>query len=220
MAQAITAALFHRERTGVAQRIDVAMLDAAVAFNWPDAMYNHSFLDDPPAPFPEYGSMSRLWDAADGQVAIGMMQDVEFVAMAKALGRQDLADDPRFRSMGGRMRNRADWAPEFARELVARRKDALMEGFIREGAVGGKVNSLAEVPGDPQVVHNEILVETANGAIGRVRGARPPARFAASPAVAAGAAPALGEHGRAVLAGLGFDAAEIAAFAADGVLIG
>ena len=220
MAQAITAALFHRERTGMAQRIDVAMLDAAVAFNWPDAMYNHSFVDDPPAPFPEYGALSRLWDAADGQVAIGMMQDVEFVALAKSLGRQDLADDPRFRSMGGRARNRADWAPEIARELAARTKDALMDGFIREGAVGGRVNSLAEVPGDPQVAHNEIIVEIANGAIGRVRGARPPALFAASPAVAAGAAPALGEHGRTVLADLGFDEAEIAAFAADGVLIG
>lgn len=219
MAQAITAALFHRERTGVAQRIDVAMLDAALAFNWPDAMYNHSFMDDPPAAFPEYGTLSRLWAAADGQVAIGMMQDVEFVALAKSLGRQDLADDPRFQSVGGRMKHRADWAPEITREMAARSKDELMAGFIREGAVGGRVNSLAEVPGDPQVVHNEILVETDHGAIGRVRGARPPALFAASPAATAGAAPGLGEHGRAILADLGFTEAEIDGFAADGALI-
>jgi crotonobetainyl-CoA:carnitine CoA-transferase CaiB-like acyl-CoA transferase len=218
MAQAITAALFHRERTGVAQRVDVAMLDAAVAFNWPDAMYNDSFVDDPPPAFPPYGSLSRLWAAADGQVAIGMMQDVEFFALARSLGRQDLADDPRFRSVAGRMKNRADWAPEIARELAARSKDELMAGFIAEGAVGGRVNSISEVADDPQVAHNAIVVETDHGAAGRVRGARPPALFAASPAQSAGPAPQLGEHGRAVLAALGFDTAEIDGFVADGSL--
>jgi crotonobetainyl-CoA:carnitine CoA-transferase CaiB-like acyl-CoA transferase len=220
MAQAITAALFHRERTGVAQRVDVSMLDAALAFNWPDAMYNHSFLDDPPPAFPEYGSLSRLWAAADGQVAIGMMQNVEFIALANALGRADLAADPRLQSVPGRMQHREVWAPEFARELAARSQDELMAGFIREGAVGGRVNSLAQVPDDPQVAHSAIIVETAHGAAGRLRGTRAPARFAASPAQPAGPAPALGEHGRAVLAALGFDLAEIAAFAADGVLVG
>ncbi len=220
MAQAITAALFHRERTGVAQRVDVSMLDAAVAFNWPDAMYNHSFLDDPPPAFPEYGSLSRLWTAADGQVAIGMMQNVEFVALAKSLGRADLADDPRLQSVADRMKHREAWAPEIAREMAARGQDELMAGFIREGAVGGRVNSLAQVPADPQVMHNAILVETDHGAAGRVRGARPPARFGASPASPAGPAPALGEHGREVLEALGFDSSEIDAFAADGALGG
>jgi crotonobetainyl-CoA:carnitine CoA-transferase CaiB-like acyl-CoA transferase len=220
MAQAITAALFHRERTGVAQRVDVSMLDAALAFNWPDAMYNHSFLDDAPPAFPEYGALSRLWAAADGQVAIGMMQNVEFTALANALGRADLADDPRLQSVSGRMQHREVWAPEFARELAARSLEELMVGFIREGAVGGRVNSLADVPADPQVVHNQSLVETAHGAAGRVRGARPPARFAASPARAAGPAPTLGEHGRAVLAALGFDSGDIEGFVADGVLTG
>ena len=101
MAQAITAALFHRERTGQGQRVDVAMLDAALAFNWPEGMYNHSFEDEPPPEFPEYGSLSRLWKAADGQVAIGMMQDIEFVALARAVGLPDLAEDERLRSMSG-----------------------------------------------------------------------------------------------------------------------
>jgi len=220
MAQAITAALLHRERTGVAQRVDVSMLDAALAFNWPDAMYNHSFLDDPPPAFPEYGALSRLWAAADGQVAIGMMQNVEFLALAKALGRPDLADDTRLQSVPGRMQHRDVWAPEFARELAARSLDELMAGFVREGAVGGRVNSAAEVPHDPQVVHNHSLVETDHGDAGRVRGTRPPARFAQSPATAAGPAPRLGGDSRAVLAKLGFGSAEIEGFAADNSLIG
>ncbi len=217
-AQAITAALFHRARTGKGQRVDIAMLDAAVAFNWPEGMYNHSFLDDAPAPAPEYGDLGRLWTAADGQVAIGFMQDIEFVAMARALGLDDLAADTRLHSLAGRMQHRAEWAPRFAATIAAMDKAELMAAFIREGAVGGRVNACAEVADDPQVAHNAIIVEVAHGAAGRVRAARPAARFADCPAAVAGPAPCLGEHGEALLTEIGFDAAAIAGFAADGSL--
>ena len=219
MAQAITAALFHRERTGEGQRVDVAMLDAALAFNWPEGMYNHSFLDAEP-PFPEYGAMTRLWPCADGQVTIGMLQTVEFIALARSLGRSDLAADTRFHTAGGRVKYREAWAPEIAAEVARRTKDELMAGFIREGAVGGRVNSCAEAVNDPQTRHNGAVVEIDHGAAGQVRGARPAARFSATPAVAGGPAPRLGEHGAAVLAGLGFDAEEVAGFVADGVVSG
>lgn len=219
MAQAITAALFHRERTGEGQRIDVAMLDAAMAFNWPESMYNDSFVV-PESRFPDYGAMTRLWTCADGQVAIGMMQDIEFIALAKSLGREDLAGDKRFHSVDGRRKFQKEWAPEIAREIAARTQDELMAGFIREGAVGGRVNSCTEALDDPQVRHNDIVVTFDNGTAGAVRGARPPARFSASPAAIAGPAPRLGEHGTAVLAGLGYDDAAIAAMVADKVVFG
>lgn len=218
-AQAITAALFHRARTGQAQRIDIAMLDAALAFNWPEGMYNHSFVE-PAAPFPEYGALTRLWTAADGQVAIGMMQDVEFHAMMRALGRPDLAADPRLQRAPGRMQHQAEWAPQVAAEIAARSVAELMAAFIREGAVGGCVNAGAGVLDDPQVVFNEIVSEIDYGTAGRVRGARPAARFTASPARAGTAAPALGADSRAVLTALGFDTATIDAFTTEGALFG
>ena len=218
MAQAITAALFHRERTGVAQRIDVAMVDAALAFNWPDGMYNYSFVDDPPALFPEYGSMMRLWAAADGQVAIGFMQDIEFQAMMRSLGRDDIADNPRLMGVTGRMQYQNEWAPELAKELAVRTRAELMAGFIREGAVGGLVNALPDVIDDPQIVHNDSVALVDHGSAGRVRAARPAARFGVTPAAPGSAAPQRGEHGTAVMTALGFTEAEIAGFAADGSL--
>ncbi len=220
MAQAITAALFYRERSREAQRVDVAMLDAAIAFNWPEGMYNHSFVDDPPPAFPEYGALTRLWRCADGQVAIGMMQDVEFVALMRALGRDDLAGDTRLRSVGGRMRLQSEWAPQVAAEIARRTRAELMAGFIREGAVGGLVNSIIEVPDDPQVNHNGSIISIDHGDAGAVRGSRPAALFGKSLAEAAGPAPHLGEHGREILAELGFDAAAIAGFVADKSLFG
>ncbi len=217
-AQAITAALFHRERTGVAQRVDIAMLDAAIAFNWPEGMFNHSFLDDAPPQAPEYGALTRLWAAKDGQVAIGALQTVEFVALAKSVGRDDLAADPRFATSAGRMAHQSEWAPQLAAEFARRDIDTLMAGFIREGAVGGRVNACASVHEDAQVRHNGSIVEIDHGQIGRVRGPRHAARFSASPVVAPGAAPQLGEHSAIILAELGFSEEEIRAFIAGGAV--
>ena len=73
---------------------------------------------------------------------------------------------------------------------------------------------------DPQVRHNGTVVSIDHGGDGRVRAARPPARFAASPAEPAGPAPRLGEHGAAVLAALGFDDADVAALVAEGAVKG
>lgn len=218
-AQAITAALFMRERTGVAQRVDIAMLDAAVAFNWPDGMYNHGFLDDAPPPFPEYGAMMRLWAAADGHVAIGFLQTAEFVAMVRAVGLDALADDPRLQSVGGRMTHQADWASQLSAALKAMDLDTLMAGFIREGAVGGRVNTLAQVPDDPQVRHNCIVAEIDHGPEGRVQTPRPPARFGAAPEATPGPAPHVGEHSRVVLDELGYTAGAVAAMLASGAVV-
>lgn len=222
-AQAITAALFRRERAGPqapGERVEVAMLDAAVAFNWPDGMYNYSFLDDAPERWPEYGAQMRLWKAADGQVAIGALQDAEFVALCRSLGRDDLADDPRFRSPAGRIRHQREWAPQVSAELAQRSRADLMAGFVAHGAVGGPVVALPDVPEDAQVQHNRICVEVPHGEhVGRVRQARAPARFGA-PLPAPGPAPHLGEHSRQVLAGLGLDDAAIAALIAAGAVKG
>ncbi|WP_185965151.1 CaiB/BaiF CoA transferase family protein [Glacieibacterium frigidum] len=217
-AQAITAALFVRERTGEAQRVDIAMLDAAVAFNWPDGMYNHGFADDPPPAFPEYGAMMRLWAAADGQVAIGSLQDAEFAALMRAVGLDDLAEDPRLRGVAGRMALQKEWAPRLSAALKATDLDTLMTGFVREGAVGGRVNALAQVPGDPQVRHNAIVAEIDHGATGRVRSPRGAARFGATAQLAPRPAPHLGEHSVAILRELGRDDETIAALLAAGAV--
>jgi crotonobetainyl-CoA:carnitine CoA-transferase CaiB-like acyl-CoA transferase len=222
-AQAITASLLRRALAGadaVGERIEVAMLDAAVAFNWPDGMYNDAFLDDAPPRGPEYGAQMRLWKAADGQVAIGALQTSEFVALCRSLDRDDLASDPRFQSLGGRLQHQREWAPQVSAEIARRTRAELMAGFVREGAVGGPVVALMDVPDDVQVQHNGICITVDHDdSVGRVRQARPPARFGQALATP-GPAPHLGEHSRQILAAAGYDAAAIAALFADGVVTG
>ena len=215
-AQAITAALFHRERSGQGQHVQVAMLDAAIAFNWPDGMYNHSFQDAPPGPYPEYGALNRVRDAADGQVTIGVLQDSEYAALMRGLGLDELAVDPRLTGFAGRMKHRELWEPPMLAALAATDLDTLMAAFVREGAVGGRVNDRAAVATDPQVVHNGVIAAVGQGTAGRVRTARHATRFGATPVPPPVAAPGLGEHSRAVLAEAGYDVAATAALFASG----
>jgi len=212
MAQAITAALFARERTGRGQHVEVAMLDAAVAFNWPEGMFNHGFADDPPKPSPPYGRFSRLWPTRDGRrVVIGSFQDHEFAALCDALRRPDLKTDPRFSTGRARAANIREWGPVLAQAVGALTADEFMAGCIEHGAGGAVASSLDDVLDHPQVRHNGAIAEIDHGEIGRVRTARHPARFSGTPVAPPGPAGRRGEHDSDVLAELGIEdaAAEI-----------
>lgn len=214
-AQAITAALFARERSKVGQRIDIAMLDAAISFAWPDGMWNEVFLDDPPVAWPAYGAQMRLWTAADGQVAVGALQDSEFRALCDAVGCPELASDPRLATVAGRNAHRAYWTPALRAAVKAMSVDELVAGFVRTGAVGGRVNRVAHVAVDPQVAHNATIAIVDHGTMGRVAVPRAAARFGDSQR-GPGIAPEIGEHSRVILSELGHTDAEIDALIAVG----
>jgi crotonobetainyl-CoA:carnitine CoA-transferase CaiB-like acyl-CoA transferase len=191
-AQAITAALFHRERTGDGQRVEVAMLDAAIAFNWVEGMYNQAFVV-PADPAPDYAALGRLWPAKDGHVACSALQDIEFEALRAALGHPESLADPGFDTAPGRMARLPQMFMAMAAEVAKRSTAELMQGFTAEGAVGCRVNRRADVAQDPQVRHNGCLVEVDQGEAGRVRVARHPIRFGLTPANdTPGPAPELG----------------------------
>jgi len=217
-AQAITAALFARERDGQGRRVEVAMLDATVAFQWPDAMYNHVWVDDPPPSMPEFGANQRAWRTADGHVATMVPQPAEFAGMCAALGRPDIPQDPRFSTLPARYRNgpalRALLEP-----LMAQFDNAtLEERFRSHGAALGRVNERPEVLTDPQVLHNQTVVTVVNGTAGPVRVARGAARFDGQPMAPLRGAARLGEHSIEVLREVGVDDAQIAALVERGVV--
>lgn len=181
-AQAITAALFHRERSGEGQRIDVAMLDATLAWHWPDGMWSHSFTDGHGLNFPAYAALNRPWPAKDGIVVIGAMQHHEGDALLRALDLAEMIEDPRYATPAERRRNIREWRQMVADRIAEMDVETLRAAFIREGAVGAVVNEPTQIADDPQVAHRGLVVEVEQPGIGTLRAPRHPARFSATPA--------------------------------------
>ncbi len=206
-AQAITAALYARA-TGKAkgQHIVLAMLDAAVAFMWPDSAMDAALLDDDVTRTPTIGSNYSVTALTDGHVAVSAVTDSEFKGLFAAYGRPELGDDPRFNSAMARMQNLGDLIP-LMRDFAERTSvDEFMHGAEVHDVPASRVNSLDELPTDPQVVHNEIFVERQHPMAGTIREPRPAPRFSVTPAVVSSPAPRFGEHSDEIAAELGFDA--------------
>lgn len=197
-AQAITAALFSRERTGKGQKIDLNMFDVGVAFLWPEGMQNHVFMDDPPDPTPEVADFYRLWATRDGHIAFAAPKQEEFVAITRALGHPEMAADPRFATMDARNQNRETYWAILAQAIGSMTTDELDRRMREEDAAGAKVNRRLDLLDDPQARHNETVVEIDGGKVGRMRTARHPARFSRTPIDPPRRAPELGEHNSAL----------------------
>jgi len=208
-AQAISAALFARERSGRGCKLELAMLDAALAFQWPDAMFNHVFVNDPPPLSPEFGVLQRPYRTRNGHVAAMTPQPDEFAALCRGLGRPDLASDPRFAHIDARRRNVAELLTLLDGLIADEDTDTLVARLRAAGVPIGRVNLRAQVLDDAQVRHNQALQQVDHGALGTVRLARSAARFMGADAPPLRPAPRLGEHGRELLAELGLAAERI-----------
>lgn len=217
-AQAVTAALFARSRDAKGRHVEVSMLDATLAFQWVDAMYNHVFLDSPPQGFPEMGITLKPYATADGMIAVMAPQQSEFAALCRVLGRPDIAQDERFASLQTRSRHAGELRALLEPLMALQQTSALEAASRTEGAPVGRINERADVLTDPQVVHNKTLIELDHGDVGRVRLARAAAVFDGVALEPASPAPHLGEHGRAVLGEFGFDDAQISRWVASGLL--
>ena len=198
-AQAITAALFARERTGRGQLVSLNMFDAGVAFFWPEGMQNHTFVDDPPDAMPEVGDFYRLWATRDGHVALASPQQVEFLALARAVGRPELAEDPRFATINVRNQNRVAYWEILSEAVASWSTDELDARLRAEDAAGGRVNRREDLLADEQAAVNGTIVEIADDRLGRLRAARHPARFSDTPTDAPGRAPRFDEHTQEIL---------------------
>lgn len=195
-AQAIAAALFARERGTVGgHHVELSMLDASLAFLWPEVFWNHGFAGS--APFdarPPIAEFYRLLRTADGYITMIVVGDGEFAGVCRALGLERLHDDERFRTLTGRFANYTALLAAFEPVVLTMASEALIARLEREDVPCAKVNTLEEVFDDPRVTHGASIIEYTDPRAGRLRQARAPAIFDGEPLTVRLPAPALGEH--------------------------
>jgi len=217
--QAITAALFARERGDGGQHVELAMLDAVASFLWADAAGNEVLIDSDGSLHSSFVATFRPLKFADGYGIVTPTSDKDFPAMCRAFGVDDT--DPRLQTIRDRNANR-----EFVAEVMTaiyavaettKVADA-MAALEAETAPCGVVLSPAELTQDRHAVAVEMFETHEHPQSGRVRHPRHPAQFGTTPAMLAGRAPMLGEHTDEVLAELGVDADRIAGLRASGVI--
>ncbi len=218
VAQAISAALFARERGAGGQHVRLSMLDTAIAFLWPDTMQSYTYLGEgatPPAPLTGLLSVRQT---KDGHMTIFAISDAEFAGLSRALGRPELIEDTRFADVTARTRNAEVLAELLDQATGAHTTAELCARLQAEDVPHAAVNSLDSIHLDPQVIENGLLVESEHPHAGPTRTPRPVASFDATPATIRRPAPALGEHTDEVLVELGLVESEIHELRAQGVL--
>jgi crotonobetainyl-CoA:carnitine CoA-transferase CaiB-like acyl-CoA transferase len=220
-AQAITAALFARERGAGGQHIEVPMLDASLAFFWTDGMMAHTFTgEDRPSGRTLYESY-RLTETADGHVIYFAATQDEFQGLFRALDHPEWGTDPRFGTREGRQTgdHLAVLGGLLADVMRSFATADLIERLVAEDVPVGPVLSLEELFSDPQIEHNEAILEFEHPTAGRFRQARPAARFEKTPQDPRRRLPPLhGEHTDEVLAELGYSPTDLTRLKEDGLI--
>ena len=216
--QAGTAALLSRERDGKGQHVRLSMLDANLSFLWASDMGEQTYVEDPIGGQEPASFIDLIYETRDGYMTISTMGNKEWAALARAVERPELLDDPRFKSASLRDRN-VDARLELIQGiLITRTTQEWMALFEREEVPCAPALTRNEVIKHPQLIASEILIETDHPVAGRLRQTRTPARFEGTPTEIRQGAPRLGEHNLEILTELGFDAAEIDALRAKGAI--
>ena len=216
-AQAMTAALLARERTGAGQHVRLAMLDAVIAFLWPEAMASHTFVSNKNV-VTRSNVRDLVFETTDGYITVGVVSDAEWLGLTRAVEHPEWLDDPRFKTPAGRVKH-ADARLELTAEVIKTRTSAeWLARLDAEQVPCAPILNRTDLFTDPQIAANALIVESDHPHAGRMRQPRPAARFAGTPAELRSPAPLLGEHTDAVLTELGVSSEQLAALRTAGAV--
>jgi crotonobetainyl-CoA:carnitine CoA-transferase CaiB-like acyl-CoA transferase len=216
--QALSAALFARERTGEGQHIRLSMLEAVLSFLWASDMGAYTFPDQP-VPLSQGGSfIDLIYQTADGYITLATNSNGEWQSMCRALGHPEWIEDERFSTPVGRSAN-INERLELIQSVLLDRGSAEWLALLDENDVpAAPILTRAQVIEHPQVKAAEIIVESEHPTAGRVRQARVAARFLGTVPDAPKPAPLLGQHNTEILAEIGYSSDEIASLASEKVI--
>ena len=212
LGNAITAALFAREKSGVGQRIDTSLLEAEIA-SLINVGSNYLIGGTVPA---RWGNAHpnivpyQNFKTADGYLVIGVASEVIWKRFCQAIGRSELTDDRRFADNSKRVQNRAELVSLLSEMFLKRNNQAWFDRLTAAEVPCAPVQSIDQVFQAPQVLHRDMLMEVEHPTAGKVRMAGMPVKFSLTPASVRLPPPLLGQHNTEILKSwLGMDAEAI-----------
>ena len=217
--QSVLAALFHRERSGEGQEIEVPMFESMVSFVMTEHLWGQTF--EPPIGTAGYVRLMakhrRPYKTRDGQyLAVLPYWDNHWRTFCELAGRPELAEDERFIDMATRLQN-INQSYRVTGEIIATRDRADWLALLGETNVPMMVvNTLDDLIDDPHLVESGFWQEAEHPTEGRVRMSSPPMNFGRTPASIRAMAPRLGEHSQEILREAGLDQATIDSMLAAG----
>ncbi|GAB5470336.1 MAG: CaiB/BaiF CoA-transferase family protein [Rhodospirillales bacterium] len=211
--QAITAALFARERQGgrkaEGQHVRLSMLDAVIAFLWASDMSSQTFVGAERPQQEAQSFIDLVYETTDGYISVAVQSNREWAALTEALERPAWRDDPRFQTPTDRQRNINDRL-SLTQEVLATGSSAhWLERLEAHDVPCAPVLRRRDLESHPQIQASDIIQVFQHDLAGDLRQARPAALFSKTPPTYRHGGRPLGADGAEILADLGYDEGEI-----------
>lgn len=218
----LCAALFHREKTGRGQKIDIPMFETMISHLLSDHIGGQTF--DPPNGPPGYprllASERRPYKTADGFVCAVIYSDKQWASFFKALGRSEIFEnDPRFLNLTVRTQHINDLQALAAKIFLERTTNAWLELLDQADIPTMPLHTLETIFDDPHLTAVNMFEWIEHPTEGRVRRVAVPTTWTDSQPTPGRPAPQLGEHSAEILKELGYSDAEISSLIAQGVTL-
>ncbi|HHI88499.1 MAG TPA: CoA transferase [Hellea balneolensis] len=211
VAQAVLAALFHRERTGEGQEIEVPMFETMVAFNMVEHLWGQTF--EPPLGQAGYTRLlaetRKPYPTKDGYLAVLPYWNNHWGTFCEVAGVEHLKDDPRFVDMQARTKNINATCDEIGKVLATKTTAEWLKIFAKTNVPHMVMNRLDEVRDDPHLVESGFWHILEHPTEGKLRMPGPPVHFSKTPASIRRLPPRMGEHSREILQELGYSQDDI-----------
>jgi crotonobetainyl-CoA:carnitine CoA-transferase CaiB-like acyl-CoA transferase len=216
LAYGVSAALFHRERTGEGQYLALSLLRSALTiqagrFVWADGEGRDAVRDS------GTGGLTGIHPTKQGMLYISVHSNHFFKAMCELVGLAPIGGDPRYDSMRKRAAETPVLVP-LVRQALAGKTALEWEELFGELVPCAAVRPIEDMFDHPQVLSENLVAEIEHPVVGRYRTMTKPIAFAGTPGPAPTAAPLQGQYSDAVLARFGFSGSEIAALRGTGAV--
>ena len=220
-ANGVMAAYIHALKTGRGQMVDTSLMEAGVAYTvWESSVY---FAEgEIPGPLGSAHRVSAPYQALrtkNGYLNLGAATQPTWEQLCRAIGRDDLMDDDRFRHPWDRKAREQELADLLEETFTTQDTEHWLQLLDDAGVVAGPIYNMEQVYHDPQVLAREMLVDTHDPELGTIHNIGIPVKLSETPGKIRRRAPALGEHSAEVLLEHGFSKEEVDALLSEAVIL-